>query len=117
MPDSLTSYWHWRGFGTISKSIEVRNAAMDGSGNWGNRYHLDPVAPNETANFDGAMLTLSEVMDLRTLANTPLGTTSGTTVLWQSWEGLIVGFDPGYIDGTYYYGVRLSLLNCTVTGP
>lgn len=117
VPDSLTSYWKWIGFGTISKPIQVVNAAMTEEGEYGNRYHLDQVPPNESSSFEGSMLTLTEIMALRALALTPLGTTSVTTALGQTWAGLITEFDPQYVEGSYYYSCRLTLLNCTVTGP
>jgi hypothetical protein len=117
VPESYLSEWKWLGFGTISKAIQVQNAAMTEGGDWGNRYHTDPIPPNETAVFQGLLLTLSEIMALRALAKTPLGEASVTTPLGQTWTGLIVEFDPNYYDGTEYFSCRLSLLNCTVTGP
>lgn len=113
--------WHWIGFGDITKQIEVRFGAISepdeetGDFEWGNRYYYDQTPPNEVANFDGQFLTLSQVMALRALALTPLGRTSVTTVLGQTWTGYIVSLKPTYIRGTPYYSCQLGLLNCVVT--
>jgi len=109
--------WHWVGFGEISKNIEVRFGAMTDGGDWGTVYLLDQTPPNEVANFEGQFLTLTELMALRTLAKTPLGATGVTTVLGQTWTGIIVSVKPVYVKGSEFFGCQLGLLNCTVTGP
>lgn len=112
--------WHWVGFGEITKTIEVRFAAMteateEAPAAWGNRYYLDQTPPNEIANFIGQFLTLSDAMALRALALTPLGRKGVTTLLGQTWTGFIVNCKPTYIKGTPFYNCTLGLLNCEIT--
>lgn len=109
--------WHWVGFGEISKNIEVRNAAKTEGGAYGTKYLFDQVEPDETAEFFGQFLTLADVMALRTIVKTPFGTKSVTTVLGQTWDGLLVRFKPTYIRGTEYYNCSITLLNPSVSGP
>jgi hypothetical protein len=116
MPTPQPPQWHWIGFGEITKQIEVRPAAMDEEGNYGNKYHLDQVEPDEIANFSGKFLTLEQLMELRQIAKTPGGTYSVTTILGQTWEGLLVTLRPQYIEGSYFHRAQIGLLNPTVTG-
>lgn len=116
--------WFWLRKGSMSKSLQVRSAARNGSA-YGQQYRRDQIKPTRTEILTGTGFTWPEIETLQGIANTPAdapadaGKLTATDHLGYTLTGPIsrLSWDPRGEGGSIYWSVTVELDNPVITEP